>query len=177
MAGNLAKKITGMRIDTAAQKAVAQYGYNPKTTNHRAMGPGSHYVYPDIFDAGSDDGLRRGPGVAVAAGGLVTSQFLDISGWARYTVYFNFAAVIPVGGFAMAINAYADPAFNNFIGQIPPVDVFGAGNKFAIFDSQQHLASGLGFPATPYIQVIFSNGGAVGITFNAVMFVYSYLAR
>ncbi len=170
MAGNLAKPTRGWRIDTAAQKAQAQYGYNPGRSHRRGWGRGEHYVYPDIFGASAANGLSRGVGRAVAPLAVVIGDFLDLSGWKRFTVWYNFNAVIPAGGFFIRAVNFADPAFNNQLNEPTGVNV-AAGATNAVYDSQNSNAIW-----SPYIQFYVQNGDAVAtVNFEAVLFVFDYL--
>jgi len=167
---NLAKQFTAFNPDKPLN---AQYGYNPKNGKRQALGPGEHYVYPDIFGAGTENGLVRGAGVAVAAAGNVNSQFLDLSGWQKWTIFYNFAAVLPAGGVQSLINIYADPGFNNLIGSYGAA--FAAGLVFASQDSQQTQINNQYL--TPYLNFTFANVAAVPVTFTASLFCYSYPGR
>lgn len=185
MAGSVAKRITGHRIGTDANKDIAQYRYDPGNDRTRGRGPGAHYVIPDIWGGGLNDatpiaegagsnGLRRGTGVTVATGKFLRSAPLDLSGWPRFSVLLSFGAAI-LAGSSVGYDLYADPAFNNFIGQ-PGGLAIAAASTFAVVDTGSSAWSTI-TPWTPYIKFVFFNGTGIDVTVNGSMVLYDYLVR
>jgi len=160
---------------TAAPTAC--YGYSAAEAQPaRGLGTRNHFVFPQVFGAGGENGLIRGAGFAApGAGATTSSQFFDISGWSRYTLLFNFPVPVPVGGCFIQPTYYTDPRFANAwgLGASLPLTV---GSTEQMFDSTRALAS-LGQFFTPYISWSIINNAAAPLVLTCALFLYDYGAN